>query len=79
MGKKIIAMGQKTNEEILTRIKQNLGLKWSCSVLITCTEPEENGKMEVEMHFDGDENLAAFLVDNASQVFEERFRLSESK
>ena len=75
MGKKIIAIKQKnkiSNEEILSEIKEKLGDKCSCCVLITCSEPAKNGKMEVEMHFEGDETLAAFLVNNASQVFEER-------
>jgi hypothetical protein len=83
MGKRIVAMNgrksKKSNEEILAELKRTLGAKWSCCVLITCTEPEKNGKMEVEMNFDGDETLAAFLVENASQVFEERCFAQESK
>lgn len=83
MGKRIVAMSsrklKKSNEEILAQLKKNLGAKWSCCVLITCTQPEKNGNMEVEMNFDGDETLAAFLVENASQVFEERYLLRESK
>ena len=83
MGKKIVGMSnrksKKSNEEILAKLKDSLGAKWSCCVLITCTEPEKNGNMEVEMNFDGDETLAAFLVENASQVFEERCFMQESK
>jgi hypothetical protein len=82
MGKTITAIqerSKKSNEEMLSKMKEKLGAKWSCCVLITCTEPEENGKMEVEMTFEGDEMLAAFLVDNAAQVFEERSSLRESK
>jgi len=82
MGKRIISINPKPKQsqaEILTKLKESLGAKWSCCVLITCTAPEKNGKMEVEMHFDGDETLAAFLVENASQVFEERCLLCESK
>jgi len=48
-------------------------------VLITCSEPSKEGKMEVEMSYEGDESLASFLVDNASQVFDERLSQRESK
>lgn len=56
----------------LERIRKILGPKCACYVLITCTEPSEKGNMEVELHFEGDEKLAAFLVENASQVFDEQ-------
>lgn len=60
-------------------IKKALGSKCACYVLITCTEPGADGKMEVEMNYDGDETLAAFLVENAVQVFDDRFSHRESK
>ena len=53
-------------------IKKALGKTCACYVLITCTEPNADGKMEVEMNYEGDESLAAFLVENASQVFDGR-------
>lgn len=83
MGKRIVAINnqksKKSNEEILLKLKESFGSKWACCVLITCSEPEKNGKMEVEMNFEGDETLAAFLVENAAQVFEERCSIRESK
>jgi len=60
-------------------IKKALGTKCACYVLITCTEPSADGKMEVEMDFDGDSDLAAFLVENAVQVFDDRFNRRESR
>ncbi len=51
----------------------------ACYVLITCTEPNADGNMEVEMNYEGDEILAAFLVENASQVFDDRINHRESK
>jgi hypothetical protein len=53
--------------------------KYACYVLITCSEPSSDGKMEVEMNYEGDETLAAFLVDNASQIFDDRKCHRESK
>lgn len=54
----------------LDKIKKALSENNACYVLITCGSPSNDGKMEVEMFYDGDEALAAYLVDNAQQVFE---------
>ena len=51
----------------------------ACYVLITCSEPNLEGKMEVQMDYEGDATLAAFLVQNAAQVFDDRFEFKESK
>lgn len=61
------------------QIKKTVKDDCACYVLITCTTPNADGKMEVEMDYEGDENLAAFLVDNAVQVFDDRFQCRESK
>jgi hypothetical protein len=82
MSKKILKAGESglvSNEALLSQMKQRSGSKWACCVLITCSEPAANGKMEVELNFEGDESLASFLVENASQVFEARNSLSESQ
>jgi len=54
------------------QMKKTLGKEHACYVLITCTDCSENGEMDVQMDFEGDENLAAFLVDSASQIFDSR-------
>ena len=61
------------------KIKKALSAKCACYVLITCTEPSADGKMEVAMNFEGDEDLAAFLVENAGQVFDKRVARRESQ
>lgn len=61
------------------RIKKSLGNKCACYVLLTCSEPSADGKMEVEMNYEGDETLAAFLLENASQVFDDRRSQRDSK
>jgi hypothetical protein len=45
-------------------IKQALK-KHACFVLITCDEPSEDGKMSVEMIYEGDAALASYLVQGA--------------
>ncbi len=51
----------------------------ACYVLLTCSAPDENGKMQVEMQYEGDETLASFLVENATQVFNEQGAERESQ
>ena len=70
---------QRKREAAFARFKKDLGESYACFVLITCTQPSGEGKMEVEMDYEGDETLAAFLVENASQVFEGKNTSRETK
>lgn len=45
--------------------------KKSCYVLITCGDPNEEGKMNVEMSYQGDLDLAALMVEQAQTYFDE--------
>lgn len=42
-----------------------------CYVLITCSAPSDDGKMEVEMDCSGDLDLAEFLIDSAKEHLHE--------
>lgn len=55
------------------KIKKQLKKDHACYVLITCSQPSEDGKMQVELNYSGDENLAAYLVDGAKCVFDTDF------
>ena len=46
-------------------VPKELSKKNACYVLITCKEPSEDGKMQVEMTYEGDACLAAFLIESA--------------
>lgn len=37
----------------------------ACYILITCGEPAADGKMSVEMTYEGDPTLASYLLENA--------------
>lgn len=39
--------------------------KNACTILISCNEPNEDGHMQVEMTCEGDQVLAAYLLENA--------------
>ncbi len=50
----------------LRRTKKN-----ACYVLITCGEPNKDGKMDVEMTYEGDTLLAAYLLENAQSILDD--------
>lgn len=72
MGKKIVQLSSE-------QMKKTIGDDCACYVLITCSTPSKDGNMSVEMSFEGDEDLAALLVQNAAQVFDAQIPRRESK
>lgn len=42
----------------------------ACKIVISCSSPSSEGKMDVEMTYEGDPTLAMFLLDNAREYFE---------
>ena len=51
-------------------VKKTLPDDNACYVLITCGEPSQDGKMQVEMTYQGDPVLAAYLVESAQQFID---------
>lgn len=43
----------------------------SCYVLITCGQPSEDGEMQVEMTYQGDASLAAYLLQGAQYYIDQ--------
>jgi hypothetical protein len=54
------------------QIRELLGKDNSCYVLITCGEPSSEGKMQIEMDYEGDPILAAYLLEGAQGIIEEQ-------
>jgi hypothetical protein len=52
-------------------LKKALGKDNACMILITCGIPEDDGKMQVEMTCEGDQDLAAFLLLGAQEFIED--------
>ncbi len=50
--------------------KQQLKEDHACYILITCGEPTNGGKMQVEMTYEGDPSLAAYLLESAQGFIE---------
>ncbi len=67
---KMARKAKSSREMTLQDIKKTLGKNNACYVLITCTEPSEDGKMQVEMAYEGDECLAAYLIESAQNQIE---------
>ena len=51
-------------------VKKELGENNACYVLITCGHPSQDGKMQVEMTYQGDPTLAAYLVESAQNLID---------
>lgn len=54
------------------KIREALAKKYACYVLITCNEPSQDGNMQVEMTYEGDPMLAAYLVQGAQSFMDQQ-------
>ncbi len=45
----------------------------ACYVLITCEKPSKDGHMNVEMTYEGEVDLAAYLINTAQGILDEQF------
>jgi len=39
-----------------------------CYILMTCNESSKDGKMNVEMKYEGDQYLASYMIETASTI-----------
>ncbi|WP_049767152.1 hypothetical protein [Waddlia chondrophila] len=53
-------------------IREKLAKKHACYVLVTCGQPSEEGKINVEMSYEGDPALASFLLQGAQEYLMEQ-------
>lgn len=44
----------------------------ACYILITCDHPNDEGKMEVSMSYEGDSALVSYLISGAQNIIEQR-------
>ena len=59
-------------KHLFQKIKNYLAENNFCYVLLTCSEPSEEGNMQVEMDFEGDEDLASYLLESSREVFKRK-------
>ena len=55
--------------ESISKLKEALSSEELSFVLITCTKPSKEGKMNVEMDYEGDRDLIAYLIKSAESYF----------
>lgn len=55
--------------QVQKQIEKQLA-RHACYVLVTCDSPSPSGEMRVEMSYQGDALLAAYLLEGASSVIE---------
>jgi len=65
----IVKHGEKMDKKTLAVLNKTIGSKCACYVLISCSIPDNEGKMEVALNYEGEENLASYLLDSAQQMF----------
>lgn len=61
-----------TKREIRKRLQKKQKGKVKCFILLTCSEPNEDGTMEVDMKYEGERWLAAYLIKSAQGILEEQ-------
>lgn len=52
-------------------VGKKLAEKHAAYVLITCAEPSRDGKMMVELTYEGDPTLASYLLENAQKFIDD--------
>lgn len=65
-----IALRQSRKRKTTKTIDQSSNEDSACTVLIKCGQPAEDGKMQVEMVYEGDASLAAYLIESAQGIID---------
>ena len=68
-----LLMRLKITKGEVTPLKSNI----ACSINISCTHEDEDGHMHVEMNYEGDACLAAYLLEGAQQIISEKIEEEE--
>lgn len=58
--------------EMKKNLKESLTKNHVCYVLITCDAPSDDGEMQVNMTYEGDATLAAYLLQGAQSFMDEQ-------
>lgn len=56
-------------------LKKVLAKNHECYILITCGKPSADGNMQVEMSYEGDACLAAYLIETAQGALDDDIRI----
>jgi hypothetical protein len=67
----VYSKGDEMEEDIHKRVRKLLGKSYAGYVLVTCKRPISDGGMQVEMTYEGDPVLAAYLLEGAQEYLDE--------
>lgn len=70
LAEKLLKRSKSSKSKNEVDVKKALSENHACYVLITCGAPSKDGKMQVEMTYEGDPVLAAYLVESAQGYIE---------
>ena len=69
---KIFLDKNKTNnpekQHTFEKIKEYLAENNLCYVLLTCSRPSEEGEMQMEMSYEGEDHVASYLIESAHEI-----------
>jgi hypothetical protein len=68
----VFLQGELMKRDNVKQIRETLAKNHACYVLITCNEPTEDGDMQVEMTYEGDPTLAAYLLQGAQSFIDQQ-------
>lgn len=60
-----------TRGKVPRDLKKVLAKKHACYIIITCAKPGDDGNMQVEMSYEGDAYLAAYLIESAQAIIDD--------
>ncbi len=66
------------NEDKHKNLHETLRKDNTCYVLITCSKPSKDGNMDVEMTYEGETSLAAYLVEGAQSVLDQQLQVKNT-
>lgn len=58
-------------EDVHKKVRKLLAKEYAGYVLVTCKQPISDGRMQVEMTYEGDPVLAAYLLEGAQGYLDE--------
>lgn len=72
-------LSQAKEQKNSSALRKKLAKDHACYVLITCNHPDEKGRMQVEMTYEGDPTLAAMLIENAQNYLQDDVMAQDAK
>ena len=58
--------------DVEKRIKDTLAKNHACYVLITCDEPTEDGRMQINLTYEGPATIASYMLQDAQYYIDEQ-------